>query len=89
MSMSIEYVLSSTTHEYYLISNTQLQIKRLVDTEIISIRLFNALGQSLNAWDSDLENRNLSLEVNNMTVGMYIVQLETTDGDIVKKMLVE
>ena len=70
-------------------SNSELQIKRLVDTEIKSIRLFNALGQSLNAWDSDLENRNLSLEVNNMSIGMYIVQLETTDGDIIKKMLVE
>jgi hypothetical protein len=70
-------------------SNTLLQINRLVDTKIESIRLFNSLGQSLNAWDSNLENRNLSMQVNNMSTGMYIVQLETSDGDIIKKMLVD
>ncbi|NNL15863.1 MAG: T9SS type A sorting domain-containing protein, partial [Flavobacteriaceae bacterium] len=70
-------------------SNTLLQVNRLVDTKIESVRLFNSLGQSLNAWDSNLENRNLSLEVNNMSTGLYIVQLETIDGDIIKKMLVE
>jgi hypothetical protein len=70
-------------------SNTLLKINRLVDTEIESVRLFNSLGQSLNAWDSNLENRNLALEVNSMSTGMYIVQLETIDGDIIRKMLVD
>ena len=70
-------------------SNTLLHINRLVDTEIESVRLFNSLGQSLNAWDSNLENRNLSLEVSSMSTGLYIVQLETSDGDIIKKMLVD
>jgi hypothetical protein len=70
-------------------SNTILQINRLVDTKIESIRLYNSLGQSLNAWDTNLENRNLALEVNSMSTGMYIVQLETSDGDIIKKMLVD
>ena len=70
-------------------SNTLLQINRLVDTKIESIRLYNSLGQSFNAWDTNLESRNLSLQVNNMSTGMYIIQLETSDGDIIKKMLVE
>jgi hypothetical protein len=70
-------------------SNTLLQVNRVVDTKIESIRLFNSLGQSLNTWDSNLENRNLSLEVNNLSTGMYIVQLETSDGDIIKKMLID
>ena len=70
-------------------SNTLLQINRLVDTKIESVRLFNSLGQSLNAWDSNLENRNLSLEVNSMSTGLYIVQLKTSDGDIIKKMLID
>ncbi len=70
-------------------SNTILQINRLVDTQIEGVRLFNSLGQSLNAWDSNLESRNLSLEVNSMSTGMYIVQLESSDGDIIRKMLID
>ena len=70
-------------------SNTLLQINRLVDTKIESIKLFNSLGQSFNTWDSNLENRRLSLPIRNVSTGMYIVQLETSDGVIIRKMLVK
>ena len=70
-------------------SNTLLQINRLVDTKIERVKLFNSLGQSSNAWDSNLENRRLSLPIRNVSTGMYIVQLETSDGVIIKKMIVE
>ncbi len=70
-------------------SNTELKINRILDTTIESIKLYNSLGQSFNSWNSNLENRNLSLPVHSISTGMYIVQLETSDGDIIKKMIVE
>jgi len=70
-------------------SNTELNINRILDTTIKSVKLYNSLGQSFNSWNSNLENRNLSLPVHSIGTGMYIVQLETSDGDIIKKMIVE
>ena len=70
-------------------SNTELIIDRILDTTIENVKLYNSLGQSFNTWSSNLENRNLSLPVHSISTGMYIVQLETSDGDIIKKMIVE
>ena len=70
-------------------SNTILEINRLVDIKIERIKLSNALGQTLNTWDSNLENRRLSLPISNLSTGLYIAKLETRDGDIVRKMIIK
>lgn len=70
-------------------SIAELQIKRIVDTKILSISLYNSLGQYFNTWNSALAERNISLPINKQSTGMYFVQISTTNGTIVKKIIIQ
>ena len=66
----------------------ELQIKNNSVEEILSVTLYNYLGQRVNNWNTNLNRRTISLPINSAT-GIYIVQITTKTGKTVKKISVE
>jgi hypothetical protein len=66
----------------------ELQIKNNSAEEILSVVLYNYLGQRVNNWNTNLNRRTISLPINTST-GVYIVQINTKTGKTVKKISVE
>ena len=69
-------------------SNSELQIKKIVDAKIKSIGLINYLGQTVKSWNKNLENRTLNLPLKNNNSGMFIVQINTEYGEIIKQIII-
>ncbi|MEP3837328.1 MAG: LamG-like jellyroll fold domain-containing protein [Algibacter sp.] len=69
--------------------SSSLEIKRIVDTEIQSITMYNTLGQFIHSWDTNLTGRNISLPINTMSTGIYLIQLQTKNGVIKKKIIIK
>ncbi|REE83588.1 putative secreted protein (Por secretion system target) [Lutibacter oceani] len=67
---------------------SELIINNISEREIISIQLFNYLGQVINTWQTNLEERFITLPINNST-GVYFVQINTLNGIINKKIIIE
>jgi uncharacterized protein YdeI (BOF family) len=65
----------------------EIQIKNISDMEIISIALYNYLGQSIKTWNTSLNRRTVSLPIN-LSAGVYIVQINTKNGKIIRKMVI-
>ena len=70
-------------------NDSVLEIQRIVETEVLNIQLFNYLGQTMASWTTNLEERIISKSINNLATGMYIVQINTKDGIINKKIIIE
>jgi len=66
----------------------ELQIKNNSTYEILSVALINSLGQTVKTWNSNFKIRTISLPVNTET-GVYLVQLNTKNGKVVKKIIIE
>ena len=83
-----EVTLTEGIHTFMNNATSELQIKRIVDTKIESINLYNYLGQLITTWKSNLEERELYLPVH-ATTGVYFVEINTSDGAINKKIIIE
>ena len=68
--------------------NSEIQINKILDTEIKEVILYNYLGQKINSWDSEINHRYNSLPVN-VATGVYIIKITTTNGIINKKLFIE
>jgi hypothetical protein len=66
----------------------ELQIKNSNGEELISVALYNYLGQTIKTWNTNLNRRTVSLPIN-ISAGVYIVQVNTKNGMAVKKISVE
>ncbi|AMC11333.1 hypothetical protein Lupro_08715 [Lutibacter profundi] len=84
-----EIALEEGIHIFMNNAISEIQIKKIVDTEILNISIFNYLGQEIQTWKTNLNERFISLPINNATSGMYIVQINTTTGQITKKIIVQ
>tara|TARA_R110001583_G_scaffold122006_1_gene273224 strand:+ start:301 stop:1560 length:1260 start_codon:yes stop_codon:yes gene_type:complete len=62
--------------------------KTISTTDIESIVLYNSLGQLVNSWKRNLKERFISLPVKTAT-GVYFVQINTANGVISKKILIQ
>jgi LEA14-like dessication related protein len=52
------------------------------------VNVFNILGQSINSWKiENQEQTNINLPITNMTAGIYIVKVKTSQGEINKKIV--
>ena len=83
-----EIALSDGFHVYMDQLNCEIQINKIVDTKIKSIKLINYLGQTIKSWGTNLEERHLFLSINAST-GVYLLQINTKNGKVVKKVIVE
>jgi hypothetical protein len=67
---------------------SELNIEKIADINIKSITLYNYLGQTINSWKSDINKRFVYLPIEAST-GAYIVQLNTLNGTIDKKIIIK
>ena len=67
-------------------SISELQLKKTVDVTIESITLFNYLGQVISEWNTNLEERLISLPLN-ISTGAYIINVKTNEGELNKKIV--
>ncbi|HCE56073.1 MAG TPA: hypothetical protein DER05_14215, partial [Lutibacter sp.] len=78
-------------HNYHVFMNNtlaELQIKNNGTDEIKSISLYNNLGQTMVIWNKDLNRRIISLPVK-LATGVYVVQINTINGSINKRIIIE
>jgi hypothetical protein len=67
---------------------SELQINKIVNTEITGVTLFNYLGLTMRTWKTDLNRRIISLPLK-LATGVYIVQINTINGTINKRIIIE
>jgi hypothetical protein len=82
-----EVTLLDGVQVYMNNSISELQLNRLVDTEILNVSVFNYLGQQVKTWSINTDERFISLPLKIVT-GAYIVKVETTNGKINKKIII-
>jgi hypothetical protein len=68
---------------------SEIEIRNTIQAELLSVKLFNSLGQLQGEWTKNLEAQTIYLPVNSKATGMYIIQLNTTTGTISKKVIIE
>jgi hypothetical protein len=64
----------------------ELQIKNNSDEEILSIELYNYLGQTIKTWNSNFNIRTISLPIN-ISTGVYFAQISTKNKTIIRKIV--
>jgi hypothetical protein len=67
---------------------SELQITKPVDAEIVSISFYNYLGQAVKTWNTKINEPILYLPIK-VSSGAYIVQINTKNGQVVQKVIVE
>lgn len=72
-------------------NNNVLHIKnQLVDTTVNSATLFSILGQKLTTYDVENQaQQSIQIPISNISAGTYIVKIETTNGNLSKKIIVK
>ncbi|WP_218133011.1 LamG-like jellyroll fold domain-containing protein [Flavobacterium gillisiae] len=75
---------------YYSDENENLIIKNnIVNLLVNEVSLFNILGQTISNWE--IENKDqtqIVLPVKNISTGIYIVKMKTTNGELSKKIII-
>ncbi len=62
----------------------------LTDAAIKSVELYNTLGQSIRSWNiEDTNQTKIQIPVTSISTGAYIVKLQTTKGDLSKKIIIK
>ena len=72
------------------IDNTdyELKIRKNNNVQIEEIKLYNYIGQQVEIWKNNFYKNNISLPLK-MVTGVYVVQINTTKGEINKKIIIE
>jgi SprB repeat/Disaggregatase related repeat/Secretion system C-terminal sorting domain len=75
---------------FYLKNDKTLIIKNdNLDSTVNSVSLFNILGQSLEKWDvKDKEQTNIQIPIKNLSSGIYVTKVKTSNGDFSKKIII-
>ncbi|WP_298364985.1 LamG-like jellyroll fold domain-containing protein [uncultured Lutibacter sp.] len=68
-------------------STSELQIKKILDTTIQEVTLYNSLGQLMGTWNGISDDRLISIPLT-LSAGVYFSKVETTEGLITKKIIV-
>lgn len=84
-----EEVLEDGVKVYINNKTSELQIINNKDLELLSVCVFNYLGQKINSWSSkQLANDRVSLPIRS-SAGVYLVKIKSTKGDFVKKIILD
>ncbi|PCH51250.1 MAG: hypothetical protein COC22_05400 [Flavobacteriaceae bacterium] len=83
-----EVTLIKGVHIFMNNKISELQLNRFVEADIVDVSLFNYLGQEVKTWDINTDERFISLPIH-IATGVYIVQINTSDGVISKKIIIE
>ena len=80
-----------TANEFLVFMNnrtSELQITKPVNAEVVSINVYNYLGQAVKTWNTNLTDSAIYLPIK-VSTGAYIVQINTKIGTVVQKVIVE
>ena len=69
-------------------TTAQLQITKPIDAEIVTVNVYNYLGQAVKTWNTNLTDLEIYLPIK-VSAGAYIVQINTKNGPVVQKVIVE
>ncbi len=71
-------------------NDNSINIKNnLLNETVQSVTLYNILGQSINKWNVKNQHQTkIKIPVTNVSSGTYIVKVQTTNGDISKKVII-
>ncbi|HEY9222033.1 MAG TPA: LamG-like jellyroll fold domain-containing protein [Lutibacter sp.] len=67
---------------------SELQITKPLASEVVSISVYNYLGQAVNTWNTKINEPTVYLPIK-VSSGAYIVQITTKNGLVVHKIIVE
>ncbi|MDC9721395.1 MAG: choice-of-anchor D domain-containing protein [Urechidicola sp.] len=68
---------------------SEIVIKNTGTTVINNTILYNALGQTMNTWTHKNLQQEINLPINDLSTGVYIVQIETEKGSLFQKIIIE
>jgi 3-deoxy-D-arabino-heptulosonate 7-phosphate (DAHP) synthase len=69
--------------------NILLINNKLMDTVVEKVTLFNILGQSITTWKiENQEQQNIKIPIKNLSSGIYVAKVKTSNGDISKKIII-
>jgi hypothetical protein len=73
----------SQTNSILKITNTS------TESTVSTVSLFNVLGQLISKWEtSNLDQNNIEIPILNISSGIYITKIATTNGDFSKKIII-
>jgi hypothetical protein len=80
----------NTIKTKFVQSNRTLKIANTTgDSTVYSVSLFNILGQFITKWDvTDQNQTNIQIPVLNISSGIYVTKLSTSNGEISKKIII-
>ncbi|SNR41288.1 Por secretion system C-terminal sorting domain-containing protein [Lutibacter agarilyticus] len=67
---------------------SEIQVRNTMQAELLSIKLYNSLGQLQSTWNKNLEVTSIALPVNMISTGMYLVQINTTTGRVSNQIII-
>lgn len=67
----------------------EIVIKNMGPSIINKTTLYNSLGQTMNVWTHKNLQTEISLPIYDLSTGVYIVQIETDNGNISQKIIIE
>ena len=77
-------VLYSNNYKVLIIQNN------IPDTTIEDVGLYNLLGQAISNWDIENEEQTrIQIPIKNVSSGVYVVKLKTSNGDFSKKIIIK
>lgn len=74
----------------YIKNNSILMINNnSIDVPVQKVTLFNILGQSISTWKIENQNQqNIQLPIKNLSSGIYIAKVKSSNGDFSKKIII-
>lgn len=74
----------------YSQTNSVLEITNTsTESKVSTVSLFNVLGQFITKWEtSNLDQNNIEIPILNISSGIYITKITTTNGDFSKKIII-
>ena len=69
--------------------NMLLINNNLLDVNVEKVSLYNVLGQSISSWKiENQEQQNIRIPIKNLSSGIYIAKVKTTNGESSKKIII-
>jgi len=89
--LSVDDELELKNEITVFVNNPTSEIK-IINKGIATINkttLYNSLGQTINSWSYKNIQQEINLPINDLSVGVYIVQIKTDRGTVSKKIIIE
>uniref|UniRef100_UPI0035C862C1 T9SS type A sorting domain-containing protein n=1 Tax=Polaribacter sp. TaxID=1920175 RepID=UPI0035C862C1 len=80
-------ILTNDFNIFYNKTDKNINIEMLNGLEMSKVNLYSILGQEINTWSLNNENKK-TLDVKNLSKAIYIIKIKTNRGDVSKKILI-